>query len=254
MVSRMGLRMKKKLYVALIFTLVLATVAALAITAGHQSIHVAGDKGVLYQVSPYSGLLNGSLGGVISAETLKQHGDFGLGTTEGMDGEIIALNGSFYLGRSDGKVYPVNDSDMIPFAAVTYFDADRTVHINGTYNFTQFDAAMSADLPSKELFYAIRIDGLFPYMKFRAVPKQAEPYPTVAEALKNESVFEMHNVKGTLVGIYSPQYSSGIEYAGYHFHFITDDRSIGGHVYDFTINGADVQLDTLPRLYMVLQE
>jgi len=247
--------MKKELYVAMIFTLALVLiVAAPVVLAGHKSVNSTDGRGVLYQVSTYSGLLNGSLGGVISAEKLKQHGDFGLGTTEGMDGEMIVLNGSFYLGRSDGKVYPVNDSALIPFAEVTYFDADKTVHINGTYNFTQFATVMDTGLPSKELFYAIRIDGLFPYVKFRAIPKQAEPYPTVAEALKNESVFEMHNVKGTLVGIYSPQYSSGIGYPGYHFHFITDDRSIGGHVYDFTINGAEVQLDTLPRLHMVLQD
>lgn len=237
--------------VILLVTALLLTIAMPAVGAGGD---VSDGGGVLYQVSTYSGLLNGSFGGIISAAELKRHGDFGIGAIEGLNGEVIALNGSYYAGRADGKVYPVNDNDTIPFAAVTFFNSSQSIRLCGQHDFSQFAVLMNKSLPSKDLFYAIRIKGVFPYMKFRTIPKQAVPYPTMAEALKNESVFEMHNVSGTLVGIYSPPDSAGIQNAGYHFHFISDDRSSGGHVYDFTVNGAEVELETLPALHMVLDK
>jgi acetolactate decarboxylase len=70
--------------------------------------------------------------------------------------------------------------------------------------------------------------------------------------VKNQSVFELHNVTGTIVGIYSPGYANGVESAGYHFHFIADDHQSGGHVLDLMASNSDVQLDETPGFYMSL--
>ncbi len=250
-------------WIIIILALLLA-IAALALWAGQNHTQAAG---ILYQVSTKYALSNGSFGGVITAEELKQHGDFGLGTFEGLDGEMIVANGSIYHATYDGKVSLAGNDAPIPFAEVTYFKADLTVPvnvsteaihygandtetINGTYNYTQLVSALNTYITPNGTFYAIRIDGNFSYMKVRAAPGEEPPYTSLEDALKNESVYELHNVSGTLVGFYSPGYSDGIGFPGYHFHFISDDRTKGGHVYDFTADGEDAQLDALPNLYV----
>jgi acetolactate decarboxylase len=51
---------------------------------------------VLTQVSTIDAILNGLYDGVITYRDLKEHGDFGIGTFEGLDGEMVALDGNFY--------------------------------------------------------------------------------------------------------------------------------------------------------------
>jgi acetolactate decarboxylase len=52
------------------------------------------------------------------------------------------------------------------------------------------------------------------------------------QATSSQFENELGPSDGTLVGFWSPPYASGIEVAGYHFHFISDDRQVGGHVLD----------------------
>lgn len=245
--------MKRQTTYIFLIVLLLLAVVALAFWA-IQDHRATGDTDTLYQVSTKAALSNGSFGGIISVGELKQHGDFGLGTYQGLDGEMIVANGSVYQAKSDGKVSLAGDNASVPFAEVTYFHADKTVDLSGSYNYSQLVSALNAYIPPNGTFYAIRIDGNFAYMKVRAAPGEEPPYTSLTDALKKENVFELYNVSGTLVGIYSPGYSDGIGFPGYHFHFISDDRMHGGHVYDFTTDGNAVQLDPLSNLYVELNE
>jgi acetolactate decarboxylase len=210
------------------------------------------DRDVLYQVSAMDLLMNGSYGGITSAKDLKAHGDFGIGTFEGLDGEMIVLDGTVYQARSDGVVRAMDDSASIPFAEVTYFDADRNIALSGHYNYSTITAAIDEKLPSKNDFYAVRIHTTFTYLKVRSPPAQHEPYPALSEALKNQSVFELNNVPGTIVGYYTPAYARGIGSPGFHFHFISDDHKSGGHVLDLGADDAIVVLDETPRFSVVM--
>lgn len=210
------------------------------------------DRDVMYHVSVLDVLMNGSYGGITNAKDLKAHGDFGIGTFEGLDGEMIVLNGTVYQARSDGLVRPMDDASSIPYAEITYFDPDQAISLAGLYNYSMLTAAIDEKLPSKNDFYAVRIRATFPYLKVRSPPKQHEPYPVLSEALKNQSVFELYNVSGTIVGYYTPSYARGVAAQGYHFHFISDDRKSGGHVLDLGADGAFVELDETPRLYVVM--
>lgn len=244
--------MKLKWYhLAILALVLLLAIAASAALLEANAPGISTEQGVLYQVSTLDSLNRGGYTDIMSYGEVKQHGDFGLGTFDGLNGEMVALNGSYYQITSDGKVHPVTDDMMTPFAGVTYFHADRTIQLNGTYNFTTLTSELDKYIPSNGSFYAIRIDGDFPYMKVRAPPLQVKPYPPLAESLKNQSIFELHNVDGTIVGLYTPRYAGGVQAAGYHLHFITDDRTAGGHAMDFTISDPNVKFDTLSRVYLV---
>jgi acetolactate decarboxylase len=137
------------------------------------------------------------------------------------------------------------------FAAVTFFSPELTVPGIVAGNMTELTAVLDRSLPDRNLFYAIRIEGTFPYLRVRSIPAQGKPYPSLADALTHQAVFEYRNVTGTVVGFYSPAPAAGLNVAGYHLHFITADRSRGGHVLDISTRGNTAELDETPR-YMVI--
>ncbi|MCL6449529.1 MAG: acetolactate decarboxylase [Armatimonadetes bacterium] len=102
------------------------------------------------------------------------------------------------------------------------------------------------------MFYAIRIDGTFSYVKTRSVPEQAKPYPPLAEVTKNQPVFEMRNVRGTVAGFYCPPYVEGLNVPGYHLHFVAEDRRQGGHLLECSFQEGKVQMDQTREFYLTL--
>jgi acetolactate decarboxylase len=211
---------------------------------------------VLFQPSVITALMQGVFDGSMTYEELSSHGDFGLGTFNSLDGEMVELAGQFYQVKADGAVYPVNSSMKTPFAIVTYFTPDKEINFNASgdesANLTLLQRYLENQMPSKNIFYAIRIDGVFDYIKTRSVPAQVKPYPTLTEAVKNQSIFEMFNQSGTMIGFWSPAFAGGINLAGYHFHFLNDKRTAGGHVLDLRLKNASIALDYTPEFFVDL--
>ena len=73
----------------------------------------------LFQVSTAGALVQGVYQGAARIATLREHGDFGLGTFEGLDGELVALDGGFLRARADGSVSEAPDDALSPYAMVT---------------------------------------------------------------------------------------------------------------------------------------
>jgi acetolactate decarboxylase len=205
---------------------------------------------ILYQTSTLNALMEGVYDGSITLTELKQNGDFGVGTFAGLDGEMIVLNGEIYQVRVDGKIYKPEDSIGTPFAAVTFFEADQTFTTENVASSEQLINILDSKLQTHNIFYAVKIEGLFNHMKTRSVPRQSKPYPPLAKV--SQSVFEFDNIEGTIVGLRCPAYASGVNLPGYHFHFISKDKQSGGHVIDFQIQNAKTEIDATPGFYMEL--
>src|SRR5215813_5470562 len=84
----------------------------------------AEQPGEVFQVSTLDALSLGIFQGAVSFGHLREHGNFGLGTFDGLDGEMVALDGRFYQIRSDGSVSRVENTNTTPFAVVTNFYTD----------------------------------------------------------------------------------------------------------------------------------
>ena len=182
----------------------------------------------------------------------RNHGDTAIGTTDGLDGELIGVDGGYYVIRSDGVAYPLDGTTTTPFISATFFDPDFTIPVNDTADISQFEEQLESGLPSANMFYAIRMDGTFDYIKTRSMPKQTRPYPKLADVVAEQSVFEFHNTTGTIVGFWSPDFVSGFNVPGYHIHFITADRTAGGHVLDLRMTDGEIKVDITPDLSIVL--
>jgi acetolactate decarboxylase len=210
------------------------------------------ETDVLYQVSTIDALLQGVYDGVLPVSELETHGDFGIGTFDGLEGEMLALDGNYYQIKIDGIAYPVSGEMLTPFATVTYFETDESFRLEKPVNLTELEDFLDLNLPSENLFYAVRVDGNFSYIKARSVPRQEKPYPKLADAVSTQSVFEFENISGTLVGFRAPEYVKGVNVPGYHLHFITADRSAGGHVLDLKMENGDTALDITSAFFMEL--
>lgn len=210
------------------------------------------QRETLVQVSTIGALLVGLYDGVITVGELKAYGDFGIGTFEGLDGEMIVLDGECYQVKADGIAYIADDFVEVPFADVTFFDVDFEEEIPEGTTYEQLQALLSSVLPTENIFYAFKIEGTFTYMQTRSVPRQEEPYPTLVEVTANQAVFEFTEVAGTIVGFYSPEYIDGVGVAGYHLHFLTDDLGAGGHILDFTMEEATAFVDYTSEFLLIL--
>jgi acetolactate decarboxylase len=214
--------------------------------------HLQQRSDLLFQASALSALSEGDFRGDMTYRDLKKHGDTGLGTFDGLDGEMIGLDGEFYQIKSDGSVHLVDDSMKAPFAEVAFFKPDRTILLNESMNGRQFESFLDDQLPTKNIFFVLKIEGAFTSIKARSVPKQNRPYPALADVIKDQSVFEFHNIRGTLIGFRCPAYTTGINAPGYHFHFISADRKSGGHVLEFQVQSVKIEIDDISEFSMVL--
>lgn len=221
-----------------------------------QTQHASLQQDVFFQESTYDALQAGYYNGDITLKDLRAQGDFGLGTFDALDGEMVLLNGTFYQVKSDGNVYLTNDSARSPFADVTSFEPESQLVLasNDSLNYSELQHYLEGQLPTKNIFYAVKITAESSYLKVRSPPKQVMPYPPLSDALKNQSIFELHNVTGTFVGFFSPQYSSGICSPGWHFHFLTADNTHGGHVLEVVLQRATIQIDDMTALSVKLPD
>lgn len=214
----------------------------------------AADRDIIYQVAPIQSLSVGIYDGMFSFGSLKSHGDIGIGTLNRLDGEMIFVDNVFYQIKSNGKAAVIPDSALTPFAVVTFFDNDTQVEAGAVNSIAELGALIDRQLPTRNLFYALRVDGVFEYVKVRSVPQQDKPYPNLKDAVKGQTVFEYRNIAGTLVGFRCPIYAEKVNVPGYHFHFLTADKAAGGHVLDVKFEKLPVRLDKSSSLMLVLPE
>ena len=97
-------------------------------------------------------------------------------------------------------------------------------------------------------FFSVIVRGTFSFIKTRAVIKQQAPYPTLVEVADRQAMFLRHDVRGTLLGYFSPVMFHGAAVAGFHEHFLSDDRTFGGHVLDAVLDHGKIHSQVFDTL------
>lgn len=216
-------------------------------------LHEEREAHVLFQASTIGALLEGAYDGDLSFGELAEHGDLGLGTLNGLDGEMIALDGRFYRADVDGGVTEVPADALTPFAVVTRFAPSVEVELGGPLEHEEMLARLDELAPADAASAAVRLDGRFDLVRARSVPRQSPPYRPLTEVVAEQHVFELRDVAGTMLGFRFPAYAEGIEVGGYHLHFISEDRRRGGHVLGSRAAGPlRVRLDPSSELHVEL--
>ena len=249
----MKFEIKKKLIAA---SLAGAVTLGAGIGASHGYAAPA-DRECIAQVALLQSLAQGYFGGTVTAGQLRTLGDTGIGTFEGLNGEMIVLDGIVYQALGSGQVVVAPDTEIIPFSNVTFFDKDISVKLSNIADKASLEKVLNQTVQENGVnsFYMIKIHTEFPSVLFRSEYGSKEPYPTLVEALKGKQTeFTEKNIKGTLVGLYCPSYMGELNSVGWHFHFISDDKKKGGHILDLSVKDGTAYLDQTDKFAMVLHK
>jgi acetolactate decarboxylase len=209
------------------------------------------NAGRLYMCAPVNALVEGIYEEKIPLDRIKEHGDFGIGTFDDLDGEMVMLDGEIYQITGTGQVNRIDDQAHTPFACVTFYRPSGKDQLEGDMPYADFQAWIESLLPSPNIFYALRIEGLFSYLKVRSVPKQ-ENYRPLVEAAREQSVFTFTDIEGTLAGFFTPGFMGSVNVAGLHLHFLSSDRSCGGHLLECRPACVEAGVQMLPILELSL--
>ena len=205
----------------------------------------------LYISAPINALLEGIYRQDTTIENILGRGDFGLGTFNDLDGEMLVLDGVVYQISSDGHAYRVGKEVGTPFASVTFFSPDTSESIEHALSYTALQGLLDRMLPSPNMIYAIRIEGHFSYVRTRSVPRQ-DCYRPLVEVTREQPEFEFEDTDGVLAGFWTPDFLGALSVPGYHLHFLDAGLTRGGHLLECESTRMTVSLQHLSRLELGL--
>jgi len=218
----------------------------------HEIHHNAAQAHTLYQTSTMAALLDGIYDGSVTIAELLEHGDFGVGTFNHLDGEMVVNEGVCFHLFASGEARVASPDELTPFAAVTWFEADTTLVVQAPASRADLLARIDASVSSENLFYGIRVSGRFASVSTRTAARQEAPYRPLAEATDDESEQTLNGTMGVLVGFRTPDYEQGISVAGYHLHFLNEEHTAGGHAFDFVLEDGRVEISTVSEMRLSL--
>jgi acetolactate decarboxylase len=200
-------------------------------------------NGKFFQVSTLQALAQGFSKPVITVGELLTHGDQGLGTFEDVDGEMVLLDGKCYRVQSNGEVVPAEEDRGVPFSSVCHFKPQRIEKLDNIDSIDQLKEWLTLRIEEDfglNSMYAVRIEGDFSKIDARSESPTRAHHVTLKDALSvTQEAFIFENIKGSIVCVYYPDYMDGINAAGWHMHFISEDKSLGGHVFDLSLIQAE---------------
>ena len=206
----------------------------------------------MFQVSTLQSLALGYTRAVMTVGELMQHGETGLGTFEDVNGEMIVIDGKCYRAMDDGRVTEAGDERGVPFASVAYMDNCREFELSGDYTMESLKAELNNRIEEDfglNSMHVIQIHGTFEKIYARSELPYRAHHVTLKDMLDiTQTSFEFSNIMGSLVGVYYPDYMDGINAAGWHLHFVNDERNKGGHVYEIKMTSGKVRLAKKTRI------
>lgn len=201
----------------------------------------------LYVSAPLNALIEGIYQEDTEISDILEHGDFGLGTFNHLDGEMVVLDGTVYQLKSDGKAYVVSNDTKTPYACVSFFSPDSQEEIEKPLDFTDLSKLLERMIPSTNMIYAIHIEGTFSYIKTRSVPRQ-DSYRPLVEVAREQPEYEYENLDGVMTGFWTPKFMDALSVPGFHLHFLSGERSHGGHLLACKTEKIRISIQHLPKL------
>lgn len=202
----------------------------------------------LFQVSTSGALVAGVYDKEVSVKALLERGSFGLGTFAKLDGEMVMLDGRAFQLSTDGNALEAAGDSAAPFAIVTRFAPQLHVDCRLLASLGDLEECCDRYRLPGNIFYAIRLDGHFSRIRTRA----KSPGARLTGAIGSQAELSLTDIDGTLVGLWSPGFSSAFRSQGYHFYFISKDRRRGGRLLDVEAVRLSLRIESLTDFHLAL--
>ncbi len=167
------------------------------------------------QFAVIDALLAGAYESGLRVAEARSIGDFGLGCVDHLGGEVVIVDGEAIECTLDGPPVAMDDDDILPFAIVCRFPEVPRVGL-GEQDFAGFEASVEGALTSRNLFHAVHFDGVLSEVRVRVTPRQQHPFPRLAEVTSHQVETVARDIRGTVVGFWTPAIYQGIAVAGLH--------------------------------------
>lgn len=214
--------------------------------------HDTAAEHVAVQTGTLDALMAGGYDGDATLAELLRLGDTGIGTVQALDGELILLDGHPYSAHADGSVTALSPLVRTPFAVVTTFVVEAEASIDRPLDHDALHAEIDRLAPPDAPVLAVRVDGTFTDLVLRSVARQSKPYPPLAEVVAHQTEWRVERAEGTIVGFRFPDATAGLEVPGHHLHFLSDDRTLGGHVISCALERGRIAVDPCDDLHVEL--
>lgn len=205
------------------------------------------------QFSFVDALVAGLYDGAFMASDIASRGTLGVGCGDALDGEMILIDDELFVCRATGVERVALDAQL-PFAEVARFEPTFTQQLDGPVAEADFEAFVDSIVPSHNLFYAIRLDGVFESVTMREAVRQQKPFRGLADAVNDQTETTVGETRGTLLGFKGPDVFQGLSVADYHLHFIDSERSVGGHSFDFVLRSGTLTMQAFASFTLHLPE
>jgi len=210
----------------------------------------------IFQVSTLQAFVLGYSRAVINVAELLREGDTGLGTFEDVNGEMIVLDGHCYRADQNGCVTEVAAGTGVPFATVASFHGEQRFELNQMPDIASIRRELDRKIEERfglNSMHVVRIDGEFEKVDARSEAPYRSHHVTLKQVLtQNQKAFIFEKIRGSLVGVYFPDYMDGINMPGWHLHFLSEDRSKGGHVFEVSLRQGAAKVDRITNIFINL--
>lgn len=210
----------------------------------------------LIQASTLNALMLGNFDKTVSVKDFLHHADTGIGTYTGLDGEAIFEDGVAYKATADGKVSVMQPEDGVAFGTVAKFD--ESVPEVELKNISDIETLKQALEPyvkdDQNIFYMIKAKGVFKTMHVRSCFASEKPYPTLSEVAQDQREFHFENTRGDVIAVWCPKYVNGINLPDWHFHYLSGDKTQGGHILGMSADSLRVKINKIERFDLTLPQ
>ncbi len=197
---------------------------------------------VLFNANTRSAYQGGYYTGSHRISDVLTHGDTGLGALDGNDGELVIDRGVAYRTAEDGSTAELDGGVGTPYATVIPFRAEQSFGIDDPLDRAAFERRLAGLIPLANRIWALRIHGHFSAVTAGASARQRPPYRPLAEVMPTYHNLTHIDTTGTLVAFHCPIFLTGTDHVGGHYHWLSDDHGQGGHVVDFRLTRASVEV------------
>jgi acetolactate decarboxylase len=203
----------------------------------------------IWQNAPAIALENGCYDGITEVGEVRRHGNQGIGAFDQLDGEMVGVDGTFYRMTEDSVAHVAADDETLPFCMVTQFGggSGEPIELPPDMRKDSLYPWLDSQVEQPNLFYALRIEGRFHAVRSRCMPRQHKPFPALKEVEKVQTEYAYERLEATMVGFRAPSYVGRTSPPSWHLHFVSADRSFGGHVIAFEGCDARISLERIDR-------
>ncbi|MDO4355801.1 MAG: acetolactate decarboxylase [Clostridia bacterium] len=207
----------------------------------------------MIQASTLNALMLGNFDRTISVKEFLHNADTGLGTYTGLDGEAIFEDGVAYRATAEGKVSVMRPEDGVAFGTVARFDESvPEFQLTGVDTIEALKRKLEPHVVNPNAFYLFKAHGEFDAMHVRSCFACEKPYPTLSEAASQQREFHYVKVRGDVIAVYCPAYVNGINMPGWHFHFLSGDKTMGGHILGLSAASMKARVNELDEYEIIL--